>query len=220
MAGVGNIAVDPKLQDGMHLANTSPCRGTGSTVAASGTDLDGKPWAKPPSMGCSEVWEADLVGPLTVALEAPRAEIATCGQLLLTGRVTGRASRLEWSFGDGITRTNLGWQIGWSWPTAGDYPVTVRAFNVDHPAGVSASMLVHVVPCNTPSLSLGVVQASVRQLSFPGQFGVTYVVQQTTNLIPPVTWQTLSTVTSTGQVMQVLDSKATNATRFYRTQVP
>ena len=57
-------------------------------------------------------------------------------------------------------------------------------------------------------------------LSFPGQPGVTYVVQQTTNLVPPVTWQTLTTLTSTGQVMQVLDSKATNATRFYRTQVP
>jgi len=53
-------------------------------------------------------------------------------------------------------------------------------------------------------------------LSFPGQPGVSYVVEQTTNLVPPVTWQTVQTLTSTGEVMQVTHTKGTNEMRFYR----
>src|ERR1035441_6618536 len=55
-SGAGNIDVDPQLlPDGVHLAATSPCRGAGSGIA-SGTDIDGQPWANPPSMGCDE-WQ-------------------------------------------------------------------------------------------------------------------------------------------------------------------
>jgi len=35
-----------------------------------------------------------------------------------------------------------------------------------------------------------------------------------------VTWQTVSTISSTGQVMQVIDNKATNDMRFYRVKGP
>jgi hypothetical protein len=61
-AGTGNIDADPQLlADGVHIAATSPCRGAGTSVA-SGTDLDGQPWAIPPSLGCDEWQPAPLVG--------------------------------------------------------------------------------------------------------------------------------------------------------------
>ena len=61
-SGTGNIDVDPQLlADGVHIAATSPCRGAGTNVA-SGTDIDGQPWANPPSMGCDEWQPAPLVG--------------------------------------------------------------------------------------------------------------------------------------------------------------
>jgi hypothetical protein len=55
--GPGNIALDPQLlMDGVHLAETSPCRGTGTNNSVVGTDIDGQPWNSPPAMGCDE-WQ-------------------------------------------------------------------------------------------------------------------------------------------------------------------
>ena len=63
--GVGNIGADPQLMpDGIHIANTSPCRGAGTNLAV-GTDIDGQPWANPPSIGCDES------SPIPVAYGAP-----------------------------------------------------------------------------------------------------------------------------------------------------
>jgi hypothetical protein len=42
------------------------------------------------------------------------------------------------------------------------------------------------------------------------------LVERATNLLPPVDWQTVQTMLSTGALMQVTDTKATNAMRFYR----
>jgi hypothetical protein len=218
--GAGNISADPQLLDGYHIAVTSPCRGAGTNLA-SGVDLDGEPWANPPSMGCDEVWESALTGPLAVTASAAWPVVAAKGVLPLTGNVTGRATRVGWDFGDGTVLTNASLiYTSHGWTNPGNYTVTFTAFNMDHPSGVSATVPVQVVPLVTPTLTTGGLNRTNFTLSFPGQPGVTYVVQQTTNLVPPVTWQTLTTLTSTGQVMQVLDSNATNATRFYRTQVP
>lgn len=55
-AGLGNTNVDPQfLSDGIHLAETSPCRAIGTGITP-GTDLDGQPWVNPPAMGCDE-WQ-------------------------------------------------------------------------------------------------------------------------------------------------------------------
>jgi hypothetical protein len=218
--GVGNTAADPQLLDGYHLAVTSPCRGTGTNLAI-GVDLDGEPWANPPSMGCDEVWESALTGPLTVSLKAKWPVVAERGVLPLAGSVSGRAARVAWDFGDGSVLTNASLlNTTHVWTNAGKYSVTFTAFNTDYPDGVSTNLTVKVVPLVPPTLT-PVGRSGINfVLRFPGQPGVTYVVQQATNLIPPVAWQTLSTLTSTGQVMQVLDPAATNPTRFYRTQVP
>jgi Immunoglobulin I-set domain/PKD domain len=72
--GTGNIALDPQfLGDGIHLASTSPCRGAGTNVLAGGTDIDGQPWADPPSMGCDD-WQ-----PAPVIALQPRFQINPSG---------------------------------------------------------------------------------------------------------------------------------------------
>ena len=61
-AGTGNIDVNPQLlPDSYHITPSSPCRGAGTNVAT-GTDIDGQPWANPPSMGCDEWQPAAVVG--------------------------------------------------------------------------------------------------------------------------------------------------------------
>jgi len=54
-SGTGNLNVSPQFLDWFHLAASSPCRGAGSALYSSGTDLDGEAWTNPPSMGCDEV---------------------------------------------------------------------------------------------------------------------------------------------------------------------
>ena len=215
--GAGNIAVDPQLLDGLHIAVTSPCRGVGDPSYTSGTDIDGEPWTNPPSMGCDEVWEANLTGPLSVTAKAAWPTVAAWGSLPLAGTITGKATRAAWDFGDGSSLTN-GSYVNTShiWTNEGDYVVTFTAYNTDLPSGVSTNLTVHVVPLVAPQLFVGGLNGTNFTLSFPGQPGVAYVVEQATNLASPVLWKTVTSVSSTGSVMQVTDTKATNAARYYR----
>ena len=97
--------------------------------------------------------------------------------------------------------------------------MTFTAYNNDNPAGVSTNMMIHVVPLVAPQLMASGFNSNSFTLTFPGQAGVTYVVEQATNLATPVIWRTVQTLTSTGAVLQVTDTKATNAMRFYRTRM-
>jgi hypothetical protein len=217
VSGTGNISSDPQLLDGIHIATTSPCRGAGSPLYSSGTDIDGEVWTNPPSMGCDEPWEAAITGPLAVGVSASLPTVAQGRSDGLTGFVTGRASHVTWDFGDGSVLTNASFlNYSHSWSNPGDYTVTFTGYNADYPAGVSTNTLVHVIPLVPPSLTQAALSGTTFNLSFPGQPGVTYVVEETTNLTPPVTWTSVITITSTGQVMQVTDTKATNTARFYR----
>jgi hypothetical protein len=220
LAGQGNISDDPQLLDGYHLATGSPCIGAGDPAYSIGTDLDGESWLNPPSMGCDEYYAAGIAGALAVGLSAGYAEIAERGALPLTGEITGRASSLEWDFGDGVTSSNLSYFTSHIWTNAGDYTVTFTAYNSDIPGGVSANLLVHVVPLELPQISAGPFSETSFTLTFPGQPGVSYDIERATNLIPPVVWQRLTTRLSDGSVIQYTDTKATNAVQFYRTRVP
>jgi len=219
VAGLGNISSDPQLSDGFHLMATSSCRGFGSSLYTTGTDLDGDTWLNPPSMGCDEVLESVLVGPLAVVIEAPQTNVLVNHSLRLTGRITGRASRLEWSFGDGPAITNLSYITSHAWTNAGDYTVTFTAFNTDNPAGVSTNLLIHVLPLDMPALVINAVSGTNFQIQFSSQNGASNFLEYTTNLNPPITWLTLKSLISTGGVAQITDTAATNAARFYRVRV-
>jgi hypothetical protein len=214
--GTGNFDSDPQLVDGMHLSINSPCHNAGSSVYVTGRDLDGDSWASPPSIGCNEVVDSALVGPLSVTVQAAQASLLANRSLPLTGLITGRASRIEWSFGDGPIPTNLSFITSHTWTNAGDYTVTCTAYNNDNPSGVSGDVLVHVLPLIQPLIEAPGLAINSFQFQFAGQSNATYVVQMTTNLTPPVAWQTLQTLSCTGGVVQATDPAATNVAQFYR----
>jgi hypothetical protein len=94
---------------------------------------------------------------------------------------------------------------------------TFTAFNADNPGGVTASAVIHVDPVFAPSLAGGgIVNATNFQFQFAGQAGVSYTVQYATNLATPITWQTVTNFTGMEGIMPIVDTKATNAARFYR----
>ncbi len=222
--GAGNISADPQRLDLFHIASTSPCRGTGSPLFSTGTDLDGEAWANPPAMGCDEVVLANLTGALSVDLLGRTNVVASDSHTIrnwgFTGRIAGRASRVEWSFGDGPAVTNAGYSVSHQWTNTGDYTVTFTAFNTDNPGGVSTNLLVHVLPVMSPQLQSATLASSAFQFQFTGQVGATYTIQFATNLAPPVYWQTLQTIrNSVDGVCQISDSGvSSNTTRFYRVQ--
>jgi hypothetical protein len=224
-SGTGNIngnSANPQFLDLFHIAATSPCRGAASALYASGTDLDGEPWANPPSMGCDEVIVSNLVGPLWVNMLASQTNLlvsppGTFRPAFFIGIITGRASQVAWSFGDGPTITNSSGSKSHLWTNSGDYTVTFTAYNNDNPAGVSTNIVVHVLPPDAPQLQSVLLLTNGFQFQFAGQTNANYTIQYATNLTPPVAWQTLRTISfSTGGVIQIIDPAWTNLARFYR----
>ncbi len=142
---VGNITTEPQLTDIAHVSSTSPCRGAGNAGYATGTDIDGEPWLNPPSIGCDEYHAGAVTGPLTVAVQANYTNVGPAFSVTFTGQITGRARVNVWDFGDGARVTNRFYGILHSWAAAGDYPVVLTAYNDDNPAGVSATVTVHVI---------------------------------------------------------------------------
>ena len=215
--GSNNLASNPQLLDDTHIAATSPCRSGGSPLYASGIDWDGESWLSPPSIGCDEVLESELVGDLAVAIETAWTEVLANHAVALTGRLSGRASRLEWSFGDGPSVTNESYIVLHDWASPGDYTVSFTAFNADHPGGVSTNLVVHVLPLESPALTTVPLTASMEfWLSFTSQPGANYWIEYATNLSPPVTWLPLQAIIGTGDLVQANDAQITNAARFYR----
>src|SRR5262249_12828109 len=88
--GVGNISADPQLTGASHLSAGSPCRQAGSSIYASGVDIDGEPWSNPPSIGCDEYQVDGLTGPVTVALKANYTNVASGFVVDFQGEVDGR----------------------------------------------------------------------------------------------------------------------------------
>ena len=53
-------------------------------------------------------------------------------------------------------------------------------------------------------------------LGFQSQPGVTYQLQQTTNLAPPAVWTAVKSIVGNGNIQTLTDTTATNQMRFYR----
>jgi len=142
--GVGNISSDPQLASASHLSALSPCIGKGSYASVSGNDIDGEPWANPPSIGCDEYHPGAVTGPLTVSLTATYTTVLTGFTVQLTALIKGRTTASVWDFGDGIRATNQPYTPH-AWAALGDYAVVLRAYNESQPGGISATATVHVI---------------------------------------------------------------------------
>jgi hypothetical protein len=179
--------------------------------------LDDELWASPPSMGCDEVIVSNLVGPLSVNILAYQTNVLVNHYAGFWGIITGRVAYVAWSFGDGPTFTNFGAGSSHQWTNSGDYTVTFTAYNNDNPTGVSTNTVVHVQPLNVPQLQSVVLTTNGFAFQFAGQWSANYTVQYTTNLAPPVPWQTLETIFYSSEgVIQINDPAWTNMARFYR----
>jgi len=222
MYGAGVVSNSPQFLDGVHLAATSPCHGAGNPAFSVGADLDGQPWANPPSMGCFEIVTNGFTGPLAVSILASATNAGISSPSLLYGitfnaDVIGHASSLNWTFGDGQGVTNAPAEVTHEWTNAGTYLVTCTVFNLDHPSGVSASMTIGVQRLPQPYFEPPALTNSAVRITFQTLVGANYTVQYTTNLTPPVTWFPLQQFSPVlGGQLQVTDIPPTNQSRFYR----
>lgn len=214
----GNInATDAKFLDLYHISTASPCYGTGNPAYASGYDLDGEPWNKPPSMGCSEIVASNLVGPLTINCSALYTNIVVNRPDSFIGSIQGRAAYVNWSFGDGPVNTNFGYFSTHQWTNGGNYLVMVSAYNNDHPGGISTNLLVSVQPIVAVQMQSAGMVTNGFSFQFAGQDQVNYTILYSTNLAQPNSWQTLETIYYNLQTnIQIVDPVGTNAARFYR----
>ena len=143
--GVGNITNEPQFATLFHLSASSPCRAAGSAAYATGLDIDGEPWLDPPSIGCDEYWAGFITGDLTVGIEASATNVLAGVVVSFTANIDGRAAVNTWDFGDGALLSNR-LSTSRAWGTVGDYPVVLRAYNETHLEGVSATVVVRVLP--------------------------------------------------------------------------
>lgn len=141
-SGTGNLSAEPQLASTSHLSASSPCRGAGSAAYPTALDLDGEPWASPPSMGCDEYWSG-ATGALSVDIVATYTNVAVGFTVDFQAMVAGPLTAARWDFGDGVFLSNR--PPSHAWTTPGDYVVEFRAYNDSFPAGLPASVMVRVV---------------------------------------------------------------------------
>jgi hypothetical protein len=171
-------------------------------------------------MGCSEVVVSNLVGPLSLNLVADQSIAPVNHPASYWVYITGRASTVTWNFGDGTVATNQGAGSAHQWANPGAYTITCTAYNLDNPAGVSASTVLVVQPLIPPQLQPVVLLSNGFHFQFAGQTGANYTIQYATNLAPPVKWQTLQNIYySSGGQQQITDTANANSSRYYRVLV-
>ncbi|MGD0744870.1 MAG: right-handed parallel beta-helix repeat-containing protein [Verrucomicrobiota bacterium] len=148
LVGAGNFTNAPQLfADGIHLTGTSPCIGAGTNLVT-GTDIFGKAWANPPSVGCAECDHLPLI-------TNPRIQLTSDPVGFVLGGVTigGYPLFACWWLKDGVPLEDNGYfsftqttnlvATGVSFADAGNYQLVVsNAFGV-----VTSAVVQLVVHC-------------------------------------------------------------------------
>ncbi len=142
--GSGNISNEPALAGAYRIASSSPCVGAGAYAFTAGTDIDGEWWNTPPSMGCDEINVGMLGGPLVVAPWVSATNVPVGHPIRFIADIGGRVASSRWNFADGTVLTNRA-AVQRTYAATGTYAFVLTAFNESFPAGVSASVVVHVV---------------------------------------------------------------------------
>ncbi|MGZ5516783.1 MAG: hypothetical protein ACXWJX_03710 [Limisphaerales bacterium] len=221
-AGTSNInsaTFPPIFVDYFHLSSNSSCRGAGSFAYTSETDMDGEFWTNPPSIGCDEVLDGNLVGSLSVNIETPLGTNGVVTKVLLfNGMASGHASRVSWVFDGGPVLTNSNWYYYKSWPSPGTYNANFTAYNASNPDGVSTNVTVVIAPINQPLMQSTVTGTNL-QFTFATQRFLLYSLQVATNLASPISWKQLSSpqIFGTGDVEQLGTTISESpSNQFYR----
>jgi PKD repeat protein len=142
-ADTSNITLDPQLASATYLSAGSPCHGAGSPAYVSGTDIDGEPWATPPSIGCDEYHAGAVTGPLNMGIVAAFTNVATGYPVSFTALIAGRILQSVWDFGDGTLATNQPFSAH-AWGVPGLYTVRLTGYNDSYPGGVSTTVTITV----------------------------------------------------------------------------
>ena len=124
-------------------------------------------WANPPSIGCDEYYRR-ASGALQVNLRVDFTNVATGFKVNLSCNILGHAASNRWTFGDGAVEANQVYVpfVFHVWTNAGDYVVNLSAYNETYPAGVAASVTIHVVPQPVHYVSLGSVSSAAPYVSW------------------------------------------------------
>ncbi|HOW96802.1 MAG TPA: PKD domain-containing protein [Kiritimatiellia bacterium] len=140
----GNMSAAPHLVTPFRLASSSPCLGAGSEEYMVGADLDGEPWRIPPAMGCDELYPANLTGSVILSVIGEFAQAATDFAVVFRADTLSAVASNLWDFGDGVRLTNY-LHASHAWSSGGLYTVSVTAYNLNHPTGVTAAATIMVV---------------------------------------------------------------------------
>lgn len=142
--GDGNFDIDPQLVNSSHLSAASPCRGAGAPVHGAGRDIDGQPWAYPPSIGCDEYWSGSVTGDLAAVIVAEYTNVVAGFDVNFQAIISGQVSNSGWDFGDAGVVANRPFTTH-QWAKPGEYPVVLHVYNEGYPLGIEAMVIVHVV---------------------------------------------------------------------------
>jgi hypothetical protein len=144
LGGTGNLDADPQMASLSHLSAGSPCIGQGFYGSVTGVDIDGEPWANPPSIGCDEYHSGSATGMLNVAVKASHTKVAIGFSVDFQALISGPVSASRWEYGDGTVVSNQPFATH-SWTATNNYPVTLRAYNDTYPSGLAATVTIQVV---------------------------------------------------------------------------
>ncbi|MCK5851812.1 hypothetical protein KAH27_02175 [bacterium] len=153
ISGSGNISANPMLAGvfNPHIVSNSPCINTGinSSVPVSvDIDFEQRIFGGTVDIGCDEFINGGMTGGLSVAIITDYTNSVINFPLTFISDIQGKADTFQWNIeGFGIPENKT--FITKMWSTPGNYKIELKASNVDYPAGVSATVEVHIVSAFT-----------------------------------------------------------------------
>jgi hypothetical protein len=143
-SGTGNIINQPLLASVSQISSNSPCRGAGNPAVVTGLDINGNPWANPPSIGCEEPSPGSMFGNITLTTGASATNITAANYPInFQANISGPVYNSVWNFGDGTVVSNTPY-ISHTWSALGSYFVTLTAYNDSYPNGVTVTNMIQV----------------------------------------------------------------------------
>jgi hypothetical protein len=153
------------------------------------------------------------------------------GMSLVAGRIytftlTLRPGQLSYdvTISDGtssVTKTNLGFRDN-AFALPNTLVFNARIASTNNPLVVAVdSLTIAPQPVPPPWLSSTGNPAAGFQFTFPGEPGQTYIIQQANTLIPPIPWETLTTIVGSNQPVQFSETPLSHLPeRFFRVLLP